>query len=102
LTGSWINVGFPTGTLYDVPELSALSQHPERIQIVGQVINGLSGKSVMQESLVIDPPEIVIPATSPGAVPPAIPEPPSILAFLLAIGGVALHRQRTDRNGRQR
>ena len=100
LTGSWLNVGFPTGTLYDVPDLSALAQHPERIHLVGQVIDGLSGKSLMQESLVIDPPEIVIPGTPPGSVPPAIPEPPSILAFLLVFGGFALHRQRSAPSGR--
>jgi hypothetical protein len=102
VTGSWLNVQFPTGNLYNVPDLSALAQHPERIHLVGQVIKDLSGKSVMQESLVIDPPEIVIPGTPPGSVPPSIPEPPSILTYLLALGGLALHRQRSTRTGRSR
>jgi hypothetical protein len=102
LTGTWSSVGFPTGNLYDVPDLSALAQHPERVHIVGQVINDLSGKSVMQESLVIDPPEIVISGNSSGSLPPPIPEPPSLLAFLLALGGVAWHRQRATRTGRLR
>jgi hypothetical protein len=92
LSGSWSSVQFPTGSLYDVPELQALSQHPERIHIIGQVINGPSGQPLMQERLVIDSPEIVIPGSSPGPQPPAIPEPGTFLIFSVALGGLALRR----------
>ena len=91
LSGSWTSVGFPTGTLYDVPELTSLSQHPERIHILGQVVAGPSGQSVMQESLVIDPPEIVIPGTTP--LSSAVPEPTSLATFLLAMVGLACRRR---------
>jgi hypothetical protein len=88
LSGAWSSVGFPTGTLYDVPALQALSQHPERIHILGQVITGSSGQSLMQESLVIDPPEIVVPGTTPNPAP--IPEPTTLASFLVALSGLAL------------
>jgi hypothetical protein len=86
-------VGFPTGTLYNVPDLQALSLHPERIHIVGQVINDSSGRSLMQESLVIDPPEIVIPGSSGGPNPAPVPEPATLAMFLVALGGIALRRR---------
>jgi len=61
------------------------------------VIKASSGQPLLQTILTIDPPEFVIPGTPPRPVPPAIPEPPSLLAFLLAIGGLALHRHRSVR-----
>jgi hypothetical protein len=91
LNGSGTSEQFPTGKRYDVPELQALSQHPERIQILGQVIAGPSGQSLMQESLVIDPPEIVIPGSGPN--PSVVPEPTPLAAFLIALCGIAIRRR---------
>jgi hypothetical protein len=91
LNGSWLSEQFPTGNLYDAPELQALSQHPERIHLLGQVIAGPSGQSLMQESLVIDPPEIVIQGSGPNTS--SVPEPTSLATFLVAVGGFALRRR---------
>jgi hypothetical protein len=92
LTSSVGSVGFPQGNLYDASDLQALANNMLRIHVIDQVVTGPDGKSLLQESLTIDSPEIIIPGT-PSNGAPTVPEPTALATFVVAIAGLAIKRR---------
>jgi hypothetical protein len=82
----------PAGIVNDYPQLVALWQHPDRIQISGRVIEGSSGQYSLQTVLTIQPPEFVIPGAGSGPLPTPIPEPSTWMVFSVILGGLAFRR----------
>lgn len=92
-TGSGGTVAFPVGAdvVGNYPQLQNLWQNIERVQILGQVITGSSGQSLLQTTLTIAPASFLVTNGDPNITP--TPEPASVTVFLLAISGLAVRRR---------
>jgi hypothetical protein len=82
----------PADTLTDYPQLLALAQHPDRLQISGDVIQGSAGQYYLQTILTIQPPDFVVGGAGGGPISQSVPEPATWLVFCLLLGGFALRK----------